>query len=83
MPDSVGAFAEHIYKCFVSTVLGEKASEVEQPHGASAKLPGRRQPPHWNRERTTKRRRHVWSVERFALSFSFLRSVHGCMGMHV
>ena len=72
----------HLQMFSVSTVLGEKASDVEQSWGASAKLPGRRQPPHWNRERTTKRRRHVWSVERFALSFSFL-SVHGCMGMHV
>ena len=73
----------HLQMFSVSTVLGGKASDVEQSWGASAKLPGRRQPPHWNRERTTKRRRHVWSVERFALSFSFLRSVHGCMGMHV
>ena len=31
----------------VSTVIGEKASEVEQSRGASAKLPGRRPPPHW------------------------------------
>ena len=31
----------------VSTVLGEKASEVEQPRGADASLPGRRPPPHW------------------------------------
>ena len=31
----------------VSTVLGEKASDVEQSRGASAKLPGRRPPPHW------------------------------------
>ena len=38
-----------------------------------------------DRKRTSKRRHHVWSVERFALSFSFsfLRSVHGCMGMDV
>ena len=32
---------------FVSTVLGEKASGVEQSRGASAKLPGRRLPPRW------------------------------------
>ena len=31
----------------VSTVPGEKASEVEPSWGASAKLPGRRQPPPW------------------------------------
>ena len=38
-----------------------------------------------DRKRTSKRRHHVWSVERFALSFSFSfsRSVHGCMGMDV
>ena len=36
-----------------------------------------------DRKRTSKRRHHVWSVERFALSFSFLRSVHGCMWMDV
>jgi len=30
----------------VSTVLGQKASEVEQPRGVGAKLPGRRPPPH-------------------------------------
>ena len=31
----------------VSTVLGEKASDVEQSRGAGAKLPGRRPPAHW------------------------------------
>ena len=31
----------------VSTVLGVNASEVEQPRGASAKLPGRRPAAHW------------------------------------
>ena len=31
----------------VSTVLGEKASDVEQSCEAGAKLPGRRPPPHW------------------------------------
>ena len=32
---------------FVSTVLGEKSFDVEQASQASAKLPGRRPPPHW------------------------------------
>ena len=32
---------------FVSTVLGEKSSDVEQSRVASTKLPGRRPPPHW------------------------------------
>ena len=31
----------------VSTVLGEKASDVEQSTGAGAKLSGRRSPAHW------------------------------------
>ena len=31
----------------VSTVLGEKTSDVEQCWGADAKFPGRRPPPHW------------------------------------
>ena len=31
----------------VSTVLGEKASDVGQSRGAGFKLPGRRPPPHW------------------------------------
>ena len=31
----------------VSTVLGEKASDVEQSYGEGAKLAGRRTPPHW------------------------------------
>ena len=34
---------------FVSTVLGERSSDVEQPWAASAKLPGSRPPPHWRR----------------------------------
>ena len=48
MPDDVGIFVEHIYKCFfVSTVLGEKTSDVGQSSGAGAELPDRRPPPHW------------------------------------
>ena len=31
----------------VSTVLGEKASDMDQSRGAGAKFPGRRQPPIW------------------------------------
>ena len=31
----------------VSTVLCEQASEVEQPRGADASLPGRLPPRHW------------------------------------
>ena len=40
-----------------------------------------------DRKRTSKRRHHVWWVERFLLLFVilflFLRRVHGCMGMDV
>ena len=37
----------HLQMFSVSTVLGEKASDVGQSWGESAKLPGRRPPPHW------------------------------------
>ena len=48
MSENVGLCVEHICKIFpVSTVLGEKASDVEQSRGASAKTPGRRPPPLW------------------------------------
>ena len=36
----------HLQMFFVSTVLGEKSFDVEQASTASAKLPGRRSPPH-------------------------------------
>ena len=65
----------------VSTVLGEKASEVEQPHGASAKLPGHRPPPHWTRRRLLNE--VVMFGELRILLFVCFRSVHGWMGMDV
>ena len=37
----------HLQMIFVSTVLGEKSFDVEQASASSAKLPGRRPPPHW------------------------------------
>ena len=37
----------HLQMFFVSTVLGEKSHDVDQASAASAKLPGRRPPPHW------------------------------------
>ena len=37
----------HLQMYFLSTVLGEQSSDVEQSWGTSAKLPGRRPPPHW------------------------------------
>ena len=36
LPGDVAVFVEHIYKCVVSTVLGEKASDVEQSSAADA-----------------------------------------------
>ena len=41
----------HLQMFSVSTVLGDKASEVEQPCGSSVQLPGRRPPPHWTGRR--------------------------------
>ena len=37
----------HLQTFSVSTVLGQKASDVEQSWGASAKFPESRPPPHW------------------------------------
>ena len=51
----------------VSTVLGEKISDVDQSWRASAKFSGGRLPPTLDRKRTTNRRRHIWWVECFAL----------------
>ena len=39
----------HLQMFFVSTVLGERSSHVEQTWGAAAKLPGRRPPARWTR----------------------------------
>ena len=70
----------HLQMFSVSTVLGEKASDVGQSWGAGAELPARRPPTTLDRKRTRKGRHHVWWVEGFALCFS---SVHGLMGMDV
>ena len=40
---------------FVSTVVGEKSSDVEQSSVASAKLPSRRPPSHWTGRRPVKK----------------------------
>ena len=65
----------------VSTVLGEKASDVEQSWGASAELPGRRSPPHWTGRGQVNA--GVMFGEFRVLLFLCFRSVHGCMGMDV
>ena len=63
----------------VSTVLGEQASEVEQPRGADASLPGRRPPPHWTRRGLLK---EVVLFDELRISlFVCFRSVHGWMEM--
>ena len=71
----------------VSTVLGEKASDVEQSTGAGAKLSGRHSPAHWTGRGPVKQDIMFGelSVFFFSLFFSFLllRRVHGCMEMDV
>ena len=69
----------HLQMFSVSTVLGEKASDVVIPDGHLPSFPTVAQR-HTGQKRTTERRRHVWWVEGFALCFS---SVHGWMGMDV
>ena len=66
----------------VSNVLDEKASEVEQSGGASAKLPGRRRPPHWT-ERGPVNEVIFGQLRVFVFYFLFLRSVYGWMGIDV
>ena len=65
----------------VSTVLGEKASDVEQSRGASAKTPGRRPPPRWTGRGQVKE--GVMFSELRVVLFVCFRSVHVWMGMHV
>ena len=69
----------HLQMFSVSTVLGEKASDVVIPDGHLPSFPTVAQR-HTGQKRTTERRRHVWWVEGFALCFS---SVHGWMGIDV
>ena len=71
----------HLQMFSVSTVLGEKASIVEQSWGASAKLPGLRPAPHWT-GRAQVKERIMFSKLRILLFVCF-RSTHGWMGMDV
>ena len=64
----------HLQMFSVSTVLGEKASDVEQSWGTSAKLPGRRPPPLWIGRGQLKEGFISGEFRGFALCF---RSVHG------
>ena len=59
---------------------GEKVSEVEQPRGADAKLPGCHPPPHWTRRGLLN---EVMFGELRILLFVCFRSVHGWIGMDV
>ena len=72
---------KHLQMFSVSTVLGEKASVVEQSWGASAKLPGLRPAPHWT-GRAQVKERIMFSKLRILL-FVCIRSTHGWMGMDV
>ena len=71
----------------VSTVLGEKASDVEQSRGAGAKLPGRGPPAHWTVTGAGKEGILFGELSVFFFCFCFLflllKRVHGCMGMDV
>ena len=72
----------------VSTVLGKKASTVEESWGAGANRPGRRPPPHWTGRGPANESIMFgeWSILLFfcfrvCFSFCFLRSVHAFMWM--
>ena len=69
----------------VSTVVGEKASDVEQSCEAGAKLAAHRPPPHWTGRGPVNEsiKFGQLSVLLVFFSFSFLKSVHGCMEMDV
>ena len=56
---------------FVSTVLGEKSSEVDQSWVASAKLPGRRPPPHWTGRGPVKKGIMIGELSGFFFCFFF------------
>ena len=66
---------------FVSTVVGEKASDVDLSSGASAKLSGRRPQAHWaGRGQLSE---GVMFGEFRVLLLVCFRSVDGWMGMDV
>ena len=70
----------HLQMFSVSTVLGEKASDVGAVLRSISQASWPSPTTTLDRKRTTKLRRHVWWVEGFALC---LRSVHDWMGMDV
>ena len=70
----------HLQTFSASTVLGQKASDVEHSRGASAKLPESRLPPHWTG--WVLQKGHMFSELR-VLFFVCVMSVHGWMGKDV
>ena len=60
----------HLQMFSVSTVLGEKASDVEKSREASAKLPGRRPPAHWTRRVPENEDRDASALGGFCPSFA-------------
>ena len=78
-------FSTHLQMFSVSTVLGEKASDVEQSRGASAEFPGRRPPTHWTgRGQVNEDIMFGGLSDLKKKNFKcFFYSVHGCMGMDV
>ena len=80
----------HLQIFSVSTVLGEKASDVKQSWEASAKPPDRRPSPRWtgrgpvNEGIMFGKLSAFFFISFFFFIFFFFRSVHGvCMGMDV
>ena len=69
----------------VSTVLGEKASDVEQSWEGSAKLPDRRRPTRWTGRGPVNEGIMFGKLSSFFIFYlNFFRSVHVvCMGMDV
>ncbi len=61
----------HLQMFFVNTVLGEKSSDLEQSWVASAKLHGRRPPPHWTGKRPVKKGIMFGEFSVFFVCFSF------------
>ena len=59
---------------FVSTVVGEKSSDVEQSSVASAKLPSRRPPPHWTGRGPVKKGIMFGELSFFSFFFFFFFS---------
>ena len=71
----------HLQMFFVSTVLGEKSSDVEQSRVASTKLPGRRPPPHWTGRGPVKKGIMFGELSGFCFCFLLLLFLFFCRAM--